>query len=95
MPEGKALPAPKLKTQALPTSAKDPSCGMDVTPAESVAAGNTESYRGKTYYFCSSSCRDKFHRDPAHSLHKSQSSVAGSPDGATMQMPMAEVLGHP
>jgi Cu(I)/Ag(I) efflux system membrane fusion protein len=95
MPEGKALPAPKLKTQALPTSAKDPSCGMDVTPAESVAAGNIESYRGKTYYFCSSSCRDKFHRDPAHSLHKSQSSVAGSPDGATMQMPMAEVLGHP
>ena len=43
---------------------KDPSCGMEVNPAESVASGNTESYQGKTYYFCSRSCRDKFHGAP-------------------------------
>jgi membrane fusion protein, copper/silver efflux system len=43
---------------------KDRSCGMEVDPAESVAAGNTETYQGKTYYFCSRSCRDKFHKDP-------------------------------
>jgi len=46
------------------TSAKDPSCGMDVNPAESAASGNTESYQGKTYYFCSRGCRDKFHSTP-------------------------------
>jgi membrane fusion protein, copper/silver efflux system len=43
---------------------KDPSCGMEVDPARAVAAGNTASYRGTTYYFCSRSCRDKFHQDP-------------------------------
>lgn len=53
---------------------KDPSCGMDVDPAESVAAGNTETYQGKTYYFCSPSCRDKFHKDP-------QSLVLGNGSG--------------
>jgi YHS domain-containing protein len=37
---------------------------MDVNPAESLASGNTESYQGKTYYFCSRSCRDKFHSAP-------------------------------
>ena len=43
---------------------KDPVCGMDVDPAKSIAAGNFESVRGKTYYFCSPTCRDKFHKDP-------------------------------
>jgi len=43
---------------------KDPTCGMEVDPAESTAAGNTESYRGTTYYFCSRGCRDKFHQAP-------------------------------
>ena len=43
---------------------KDPTCGMEVDPAESVAAGNTESFQGTTYYFCSRDCRDKFHKAP-------------------------------
>jgi len=41
--------------------AKDPVCGMDVDPKE--AAGRTV-YKGKTYYFCSSSCKDSFDGDP-------------------------------
>ena len=49
------------KMVALPTSAremaKDPICGMTVD--ENKAAG-TATYRGKTYYFCSAECRDKF-----------------------------------
>jgi len=40
---------------------KDPVCGMQVDPA--TAAGSSE-YSGKTYYFCSASCRQKFDRDP-------------------------------
>ena len=47
-----------------PGLTKDPACGMEVDPAQSIAAGNTESYRGTTYYFCSRSCREKFHKAP-------------------------------
>jgi YHS domain-containing protein len=42
---------------------KDPVCGMQVDPAK--AAGSSE-YDGKTYYFCSTSCKQKFDRDPKH-----------------------------
>ena len=39
----------------------DPVCGMQVDPAK--AAGSSE-YNGKTYHFCSASCKQKFDRDP-------------------------------
>jgi len=39
----------------------DPICGMQVE--ESKAAGQSE-YNGKTYYFCSTSCKDKFDKSP-------------------------------
>jgi YHS domain-containing protein len=45
-------------------SAKDPYCGMNIVPAKSKAEGNTTTYRGKTYYFCSTNCRDNFLKDP-------------------------------
>ncbi|MBA2341576.1 MAG: heavy metal translocating P-type ATPase [Pyrinomonadaceae bacterium] len=41
---------------------KDPVCGMDVNPA--TAAGHSE-HAGKTYYFCSSACQEKFDADPS------------------------------
>ena len=41
---------------------KDPVCGMMVAPEK--AAANVE-YEGKTYYFCSKSCLQKFLADPA------------------------------
>lgn len=40
---------------------KDPVCGMTVDPDKSNAAST---YRGKTYHFCSTSCRDKFEQAP-------------------------------
>jgi len=39
----------------------DPVCGMSVT--KETAAGNY-TYNGKTYYFCSKSCKDNFTKDP-------------------------------
>jgi P-type Cu+ transporter len=42
---------------------KDPVCWMQVDPA--TAAGSSE-HNGKTYYFCSASCKQKFDRDPKH-----------------------------
>ena len=40
---------------------KDPVCGMDVAPD---SAGGAAVHRGKTYYFCSPACRDKFEKAP-------------------------------
>lgn len=42
-------------------TAKDPVCGMDIEPSH--AAAKTE-YQGKTYYFCSQSCRERFSTNP-------------------------------
>jgi len=54
------------------TVVKDPVCGMDVETA--TAAGHTE-YKGETYYFCGSKCKESFDRDPEQYLGKS----AGAP----------------
>ncbi|MBU6483936.1 MAG: YHS domain-containing protein [Betaproteobacteria bacterium] len=40
---------------------KDPVCGMDVDPSKAAAASV---YAGRTHYFCSASCRDKFEKEP-------------------------------
>jgi membrane fusion protein, copper/silver efflux system len=42
---------------------KDPACGMDVDQSKAIAAGRTSTYRDKTYYFCSDSCKRKFDSD--------------------------------
>lgn len=41
--------------------AKDPVCGKDVDPA--LAAGQSE-HEGKTYYFCSNTCKERFDQNP-------------------------------
>jgi Cu+-exporting ATPase len=40
---------------------KDPVCGMAVDRQN--AAGQSE-YQGKTYYFCSLSCKEEFEKQP-------------------------------
>ena len=47
---------------ALATAAKDPVCNMDVAPDE--AAGGSAEHRGRTYWFCSRVCREKFVAGP-------------------------------
>ncbi len=44
---------------------RDPVCGMEVSPSQ--AAGSSK-YKGKTYYFCSPSCKKKFDADPTRFL---------------------------
>ena len=41
---------------------KDVVCGMQVDPAK--AAGSSQ-YKGKKYYFCSTSCKTKFDANPS------------------------------
>lgn len=43
-------------------SHKDPVCGMDVNPASAKGKSNFE---GKTYFFCSQKCKEKFDHKPA------------------------------
>ena len=47
--------------QMAPDEVKDPVCGMTIknTGAKSAV------YRGQPYYFCSTTCRDKFEASPA------------------------------
>ncbi|MBI3001759.1 MAG: YHS domain-containing protein [Deltaproteobacteria bacterium] len=41
--------------------AKDPVCGMDVDEKKAAA---TTVQEGKTYYFCSNSCKARFDKEP-------------------------------
>jgi Cu+-exporting ATPase len=43
------------------TVVKDPVCGMDIETA--TAAEQTE-YKGQTFYFCGSKCKEKFDLKP-------------------------------
>jgi uncharacterized protein len=51
--------------QAKPALAKDPVCGMSVDPSK---PGPRSVHEGKTYYFCSSGCKESFERDPGKYL---------------------------
>ncbi len=41
--------------------AKDPCCGMTVDEEKAPARTG---YKGETYYFCSSACKEKFEKEP-------------------------------
>jgi YHS domain-containing protein len=43
------------------SSEKDPVCGARV---ETTSAAAREQYAGKTYYFCSHSCHERFRANP-------------------------------
>jgi len=68
------VPAPARKTDkpagmsghlAAAKAVIDPSCSMPVDPAKATASGNTVSYHGTTYYFCSEKCKEKFQNESA------------------------------
>lgn len=60
-------PAMKRQFQFHEPSCKDPVCGMEVS--RSTAADEFE-YRGKTFYFCASSCREAFQAEPEKYLRR-------------------------
>ena len=59
-------------------AATDPSCGHIVDMNKAKVAGRTTEYRGKTYYFCSAECKQKFDSDPERTL----AGTAGAPGTA-------------
>jgi len=79
-------PAPKLgetglvmlgsaKPQASSPKVKDPVCGMDVDPA---TAKHKADHAGKTYYFCSNHCVEKFRAKPEAYLTPKPSTPLGT-----------------
>lgn len=54
----------------------DPICLMEITPEESVG---TFDYQGKTYYFCSQFCLDRFRESPAQFLEGAPPSPPSPP----------------
>ena len=58
------------------TAVKDLVCGMDVDPA--TAAGRSD-YKGQTYFFCSSTCKEKFDLDPGQYVGKSAGTPTSGP----------------
>ncbi len=65
--------------------AVDPVCGMTVQPT---SAAGSHVHAGKTYYFCSQSCLEKFRKDPTHYLTPPSQRVPEPvtvPSGATIE----------
>ncbi len=59
---------PQTAPQAIPAepgkaTVKDPVCGMTVDPDTARTAGLFAEAQGKTYYFCSEECKEKFHQN--------------------------------
>lgn len=67
------------------TKVKDPVCGMDVDPH---ATHHRANHAGKTWYFCSEKCRDKFVAKPDAYLEPSKQSQASVPSGSIYTCPM-------
>jgi Cu+-exporting ATPase len=59
-----------------PDRHRDPVCGMDVTPEQ--AAGSLE-HEGRTYFFCSPRCVEKFSATPEKYLHRSMAAEQAAP----------------
>jgi Cu+-exporting ATPase len=70
----------------------DPICGMTVDPA--TAAGRYD-YKGVTYYFCATSCLDKFKMDPESALQRSPAGLIslGKKKPLPMMMPPPSAAG--
>src|SRR6185295_10603112 len=76
-------------TAAEPSAAhlvKDPVCGMDVDPR---SAKHRTDYQGRTYYFCSARCRERFEAEPQKYLApESSAQSAEVPAGTIYTCPM-------
>jgi YHS domain-containing protein len=84
------LVAGALAQQAIPDKAVDPVCGMTVVKANAKA---TFDYKGATYYFCSTGCKDAFAKEPEKYL-KAQAAKAGEPKAPAMPGHMGMMHGQ-
>jgi Cu+-exporting ATPase len=67
-----------------PRGVKDPVCGMTVDPH---TAKHRAEYHGRTYYFCSARCRERFEAEPEKFLSPEQAKEE-IPEGTVYTCPM-------
>jgi Cu+-exporting ATPase len=84
-PGGHSCSEHDAKPAANSHMATDPVCGMKVDPH---TATHRATHEGRSYYFCSAGCREKFIADPARYLNKNKTSVAPLPEGTIYTCPM-------
>lgn len=80
-------PQIKREREQLKAQSIDPVCGMAAGPE---SAGGVYDYKGKTYYFCSPHCRQRFQADPERFLNKS--SKAATPSIEIKRVPTPAAL---
>jgi len=59
------------------SAVKDPVCGMDVVPGQALCG--SADYAGETYWFCSTTCREKFVADPKRYARPTATCVGPAP----------------
>jgi YHS domain-containing protein len=82
------LVAGVVAQQKAADTAIDPVCGMTVVKANAKA---TFDYKGTTYYFCSTGCKESFAKEPDKFLKAQQAKTAGA--AATTPAAMGQ-MGH-
>ena len=73
------------KSDAAPSLARDPVCGMSVDPH---TAKHRAEHGGRTYYFCNPRCREKFIADPLKYLAGDDAPAAPVAPGTIYTCPM-------
>ena len=73
------LVAGVVAQQKAADTAVDPVCGMTVVKANAKA---TFDYKGTTYYFCNTGCKESFAKEPDKYLKAQQAKAAGAAAGA-------------
>ncbi len=71
--------------------AKDLVCGMTIDPSE--ARGGSFEHKGKTYYFCSPGCKQKFSADPDEYLDPNYRPGGMKPESPMVQLGAPAVAG--
>jgi YHS domain-containing protein len=69
----------------------DPVCGMTVVKANAMA---TFDFKGTTYYFCSTGCKDAFAKEPEKYLKAQQEKAVQAKVVEGMPMPMGHMQGQ-
>jgi YHS domain-containing protein len=77
------LVAGVVAQQKAADTAIDPVCGMTVVKANAKA---TFDYKGTTYYFCSTGCKESFAKEPDKYLKAQQAKAAGAAAGTPAAM---------
>src|SRR5438309_375567 len=70
----------------------DPVCGMSVDPRN---AAGSYGYKGRTYFFCSTGCREKFKADPERFLNHEPADPIGIQRGPKQQPVTTEIVSEP